>query len=391
LACCLITYYIYVLCNVLVNGREQRTCEQCNHMYVRYISTYLGKCAFPDVIDSSNNHKRTILDESRTSKMATVNAKKRTLDAFFKSPQPKKSRISNDSPVSNYSTYPFPVLHLPSDINDTLGFSPEAEAQILNDQPHLDLLYFKPYIPKAISKDLFEFLRTELFFYRVRYTIKRFGVETLINTPRYTTVFGVDETSKFAEDGSVIDAHTSIPVPGNKYKCKPRPIPQCLDQLRTLTEGTTGDKFNFCLVNYYATGDDSISYHSDDERFLGTDPSIASFSLGLSRDFLMKHNPSAKDAPPLSGTVTKPLKLVLESGDMVLMRGKTQSNWLHSIPKRKGIEVGKGRINITFRRAMVKEGTENYYNYNVGSGPVYKWDRKRQEMVIYDPKPCDLC
>lgn len=75
------------------------------------------------------------------------------------------------------------------------------------------------------------------------------------------------------------------------------------------------------------------------------------------------------------------LKLVLGSGDMVLMRGKTQSQWLHSIPKRTGKhgEDG-GRINITFRRAVTKDGTENYYNYNVGRGPVYRWDRTRREM-----------
>lgn len=133
-------------------------------------------------------------------------------------------------------------------------------------------------------------------------------------------------------------------------------------------------------MNYYATGSDSISYHSDDERFLGPNPSIASLSLGAKRDFLMKHKsvpPSTSPAPP----PVAPLKLPLASGDMILMRGSTQSNWLHSIPKRKGGESGGGRINITFRKAMVKGGTENYYNYNVGSGGIYKWDSKRGEML----------
>ena len=77
----------------------------------------------------------------------------------------------------------------------------------------------------------------------------------------------------------------------------------------------------------------------------------------------------------------KPLKISLGSGDMVLMRGTTQANWLHSIPKRKGGEVSKGRINITFRKAMVRGGTENYYRYNVGEGGVWKWDEKRREMM----------
>ena len=66
------------------------------------------------------------------------------------------------------------------------------------------------------------------------------------------------------------------------------------------------------------------------------------------------------------------------------MRGKTQANWLHSIPKRAGGEAEKGRINITFRKAMVKGGTENYYQYNVGVGGVFRWDARREKMVPWD-------
>jgi len=67
------------------------------------------------------------------------------------------------------------------------------------------------------------------------------------------------------------------------------------------------------------------------------------------------------------------------------MRGKTQSNWLHSIPKRKGVEAAKGRINITFRRAMIKGGTENYYRYNVGDGEVHRWDPLKHQMSPWRP------
>lgn len=81
----------------------------------------------------------------------------------------------------------------------------------------------------------------------------------------------------------------------------------------------------------------------------------------------------------------KPLKLPLSSGDMVLMRGTTQANWLHSIPKRSGKGTGSegGRINITFRKAMVRGGTENYYRYNVGEGGVWRWDGGAREMRQY--------
>lgn len=99
----------------------------------------------------------------------------------------------------------------------------------------------------------------------------------------------------------------------------------------------------------------------------------------------MKHKPYApKDGAP-SPPDTSLIKLVLGSGDMVLMRGTTQANWVHSIPKRTGKnKEDGGRINITFRRALGRDGTENYYNYNVGSGPVFKWDKEAREMKLWE-------
>ncbi|KAK3117932.1 hypothetical protein LTR53_000224 [Teratosphaeriaceae sp. CCFEE 6253] len=324
----------------------------------------------------------------------------RTLDAFFAPPPTKKQREEprtdkNDQidlnvftpegaptvqgPLSSHHNYPFHIPHLTTEIVDILNFAPAAEPRVLNEHPDLDMLYYQPYIPKQIAKDLFEFLRRELPFYRVKYNIKRGDIEAQINTPRFTTVFGLDDTARWSEPGDTpVDAASGhLLAPGKAYRCKPRPLPQCLEVLRLHTENATGCRFNFALVNYYSSGADSISYHSDDEKFLGPDPAIASFTLGAQRDFLMKHKPT----PANHVSETKPMKLPLGSGDMVLMRGKTQSRWLHSVPKRKGSDADRGRINITFRRAMVREGTENYYRYNVGDGEVYKWDELRREMV----------
>ncbi len=309
--------------------------------------------------------------------------KRGRLDSFFKPVAPKKPKYEASGNKSNHSTYPFAIPHLPAQLCEQLGFAPAEEGKPMNDQLHLDLVYYQPYIPSTITTDLFKFLRQELPFYRVQYKINRGGIQTDINTPRFTTVFGVDETSRFTPDGTLVDASSGKPVDAKQYKCRPRPIPQCLDSLRIVTEGTTGETFNFCLVNYYADGKDSISYHSDDERFLGTNPAIASFSLGAKRDFLMKHKP----IPPKDGLVveeSKPIKLPLGPGDMILMRGTTQANWLHSIPKRAGPEASRGRINITFRKALVKGGTENYYQYNVGTGGCFRWDGKAEKMVLLE-------
>ena len=323
-------------------------------------------------------------------------SKKRSLDNFFTPTSQKKLRLTTQTTpaevtsidtsntlVSYHPTYPFSVSHLPPSFTEQLNQVPASQGKEINDQPDLNLLYFQPYIPPTTGKELFEFLRSALFFYRVQYTIKRYGSETQINTPRYTTVFGVDTSSSFTPDGALVDSQTSKPITPDRYKtCKPRPIPQCLDHLRQLTEIFTGATYNFCLVNYYANGADSISYHSDDERFLGPNPSIASISLGAIREFCMKHKPiTPKDGePPPEQNSKPPLKLPLASGDMVLMRGKTQANWLHSIPKRKGKGSEGGRINITFRKGVERYSTQNYYQYNVGDGGVWKWDARKGEM-----------
>ncbi|CAD6443430.1 ef712c54-293d-4640-9633-8e038daeeac6 [Sclerotinia trifoliorum] len=329
-----------------------------------------------------------------------MSAAKRTIDSFFKPPakrprvsesatleeKPKEEKSHTEREFTHHSTYPFPIPYFPSSISSELASFPSTIAKEINDQADLDLLYFQPYIPKYLERQVFQFLRSELPFYRVEYDINRGGISTHIKTPRWTTVFGLDETSRFSDIGEVIDTTSSKKVEKERYYTKypPRPIPKCLEDLRLSTEAATGCKFNFCLVNYYASGSDSISYHSDDEKFLGPLPAIASFSLGAKRDFVMKHKlvPPNENAPP--PPETKPIKLPLASGDMILMRGRTQANWLHSIPKRTGKNADDGgRINITFRRAIVKGGTENYYNYNVGTGPVYKWNNILREMRIW--------
>lgn len=118
----------------------------------------------------------------------------RTLDSFFAPTAAKKSKsiIQETSPIavsqqqafSQHPAYPRAILELPSELRNLLNFVPATEGREINNQPDLDLLYFSPYIPKEAVRDLFEFLRRELFFYRVKYKIKRGPVETQVNTPR---------------------------------------------------------------------------------------------------------------------------------------------------------------------------------------------------------------
>jgi alkylated DNA repair dioxygenase AlkB len=107
-------------------------------------------------------------------------------------------------------------------------------------------------------------------------------------------------------------------------------------ELKILVEHFTDQKYNSCLLNLYHNGDEGMAWHSDDEKSLGKNTSIASLSFGAERKFALKHRVSKE-----------PVSLILETGSLLVMKGATQSNWLHSLPKSKKIITP--RINLTFR------------------------------------------
>lgn len=164
-------------------------------------------------------------------------------------PQAGSSQTSNTSAlVSSKPSLPSsgPTTSNPLNINepdfDVRDTFADVKPQVILKDPGLDLLYFKRMIT---GKQLFEYLLNELPWYRVTYPIR--GIT--IRTPRWTCVWGCDETG----------------APLSSYKMKPRKIPSVLQQLLEHMQEQTNAKFNFVLVNYYENGKDSISWHNDGE------------------------------------------------------------------------------------------------------------------------------
>lgn len=110
-----------------------------------------------------------------------------------------------------------------------------------------------------------------------------------------------------------------------------------LQKIKESVENTCQTKFTSVLLNYYRDGKDSNGWHADNEKELGTNPVIASISLGAERVFQLKHN-TDKECKK---------NIVLEHGSLLLMKGTTQRFWKHQIPKTTK-PVGP-RINLTFR------------------------------------------
>ena len=63
-------------------------------------------------------------------------------------------------------------------------------------------------------------------------------------------------------------------------------------ELKAAVEAVTGGRFNSVLLNRYRSGDDSMGWHADREPELGSEPVIASVSLGVARRFDLRHNQS---------------------------------------------------------------------------------------------------
>jgi alkylated DNA repair dioxygenase AlkB len=107
-------------------------------------------------------------------------------------------------------------------------------------------------------------------------------------------------------------------------------------ELKAAVEAACDAPFNSVLLNRYRSGADSMGWHADREPELGKEPVIASVSLGSTRRFDLQHNKTR---------VVQSYQL--KGGSLLVMRGRTQAEWRHRVPKEPAVQ-GE-RINLTFR------------------------------------------
>ena len=110
-----------------------------------------------------------------------------------------------------------------------------------------------------------------------------------------------------------------------------------LMEIKQLATSYTGSNYNACLLNLYHDGEEGMGWHSDDEKEIIPNSSIASLSFGSERKFAIKHK-----------ATNQTHSILLENGSLFEMLGSFQKHWLHSMPKSKKIIAP--RINLTFRQ-----------------------------------------
>ena len=107
-------------------------------------------------------------------------------------------------------------------------------------------------------------------------------------------------------------------------------------ELKKIAEEKTESTYNSCLLNLYHDGKEGMAWHSDGEKMLQKNGSIASFTFGAERKFAFKHKINKVNA-----------SLILEHGSLLEMKDETQTHWLHRLPP--SVLVKRPRINLTFR------------------------------------------
>jgi alkylated DNA repair dioxygenase AlkB len=107
--------------------------------------------------------------------------------------------------------------------------------------------------------------------------------------------------------------------------------------IKNRVESITKESYNACLLNLYHNGEESMGWHSDNEKEIIANSSIASLSLGANRKFSFKHKLSKET-----------VSIELEDGSLLEMKGSVQTHWWHALLKSK--KVTDARINLTFRQ-----------------------------------------
>lgn len=114
------------------------------------------------------------------------------------------------------------------------------------------------------------------------------------------------------------------------------PLTDELLRLKAIAEQHTGETYNSCLLNLYHDGSEGMAWHSDGEKDLKKNGAIASLSFGAERKFAFKHKQSKQTVP-----------VILQHGSLLVMKGTTQTHWLHRLPPTTRITTP--RVNLTFR------------------------------------------
>lgn len=194
------------------------------------------------------------------------------------------------------------------------------ENKIFHLQDNAILEYYPEFFNIDMANSLYKKLHNEVKWQQDFITV--FGKTHL--QPRLTSLYG-NEGKPYSYSG--------ITMQPNKWNT-------LLMFIKNEIETVCNENFTTVLLNLYRNGRDSMGYHADNEKELGTNPIIASVSFGAERSIHFQHNTDKNIKQ----------KITLEHGSLLIMKGETQDFYKHQVPKTSKT-VG-ARINLTFRKII---------------------------------------
>jgi len=205
--------------------------------------------------------------------------------------------------------------------------------------PDAEIYFIKSYVKNAdelfdLLNDNTKFRKHELYFYDQ--TKKEI---TVGKQSRASYWFGMYAQSAGNPNQIIIDKDTNQPIRMPCDFVEPYEFPVPILELKQKIESEFDVEFNSCLVGKFDSPKDKIGFHSDCSNNMGSNPFVGSVSFGKSRKFYLK--PVAKSSQKIT--------ILLEHGDLLLMRDKSNQNYLHMVPVDPDCNEQNCRINLTFR------------------------------------------
>ena len=143
-------------------------------------------------------------------------------------------------------------------------FNFHSEPQVL-DLPDAEIIYYPQLFVKEQADTIYYELLKEIAWQQDNITV--YGKTH--PQPRLTALYG--------NDGK--------PYSYSNITMQPKPWNSLLQKIKYYIEASTECQFTTVLLNQYRDGKDSNGWHADNEKELGTNPIIASLSLGAERVF----------------------------------------------------------------------------------------------------------
>jgi len=215
---------------------------------------------------------------------------------------------------------------------------------IYSSKNEISIHYFNNYLSNEKAKKIYDLFEEKMIYNTEEQSMVRIHGK-YIKIPRKQVAYGKEGTE--------------YNFTGNKVKARSYDnddeISKEIKKIITNLNCDLGRQYNFVLINRYEDGNQYIGPHSDDERDLIEDYTIAGISLGAERNivftkgYAIKKETNIKSITNWVDTDELPneYKLKLENGSLFVMYQPTNKKWKHSIPK--VTNCTQPRISLTFR------------------------------------------